>query len=692
MFKFFSKYFTLFLLLTVFCQISMAQFQVVPLRNTEVSKKSSAKIAALTLPFFDDFSTSNIKADPTKWVKGGSVFINNNATLSHPTLNMATFDGLKANGVPYNYNDSFANGATDSLTSQPISFSKYIKRDTLKKDSIAFKKGFIFIKKDPLTSLIKNDTLKKDSIAFSKGYTFITGKDSVTFKKDSLYLSFFYQSQGLGESPDSNDSLIVQFLASNGNWNTKFIAKDGQHSINKVITKIINNKTFIQVLILIDSSKYIQDNFQFRFRTFGRQSGQFDVWHIDYVYLDKIRANPQLQEYNATSKKLYFYDYAFKSPISSILKSYNAMPLNQFLAKPEKALSDSVKADVYNLWYINNIVAATFTIENLLTKKVLVSLPKKGEKLQADVITNQTTSFAIKNTFADSLKKQTGSKVILKAKFDMNSKDYFNMNDTISRIVELDNYYAYDDGTAEAGAYLKKGFGRVAIQFINNKTDSVSVKAIRINLQTLLDSTRLANTNLSLQVMANDRGKPGRILRGLSSKIKYPSTQNGFIEYTFEPVAVADTFYIGYTQLSDDEALVVGIDNNSPQFAKNHFYNISNEWINVDKVTSASGFNPIKGSLLIRPVMGGIAKDITLATEEEIQDRNLVISPNPTSDIIRWNDTSLKNVEILDMSGRSILLQKADNQEINISNINTGTYILRLSNDKNTFVRKIVKL
>ena len=74
--------------------------------------------------------------------------------------------------------------------------------------------------------------------------------------------------------------------------------------------------------------------------------------------------------------------------------------------------------------------------------------------------------------------------------------------------------------------------------------------------------------------------------------------------------------------VSDDEALVVGIDNNSPQFAKNHFYNISNEWINVDKVTSASGFNPIKGSLLIRPVMGGIAKDITLATEEEIQDRN----------------------------------------------------------------------
>ena len=95
---------------------------------------------------------------------------------------------------------------------------------------------------------------------------------------------------------------------------------------------------------------------------------------------------------------------------------------------------------------------------------------------------------------------------------------------------------------------------------------------------------------------------------------------------------------------------------------------------------------------MIRPVMGGVAKQITLTTEEEIQDRNLVISPNPTSTIIHWNDISLKNAEILDMSGRSILVQNVDNQEISISNLNTGTYILRLSNDKNIFVRKIIKL
>ena len=622
-----SKYVIFFLLLTFFCQTSLAQFELVPLPNTKISKKTSARVAALALPFFDDFSTSINQPNQQRWVKGGGVFINNNSAINNPTLNVVTFDGLKSNGVAYNYNDLFANGATDSLTSLPIDLS----RNTI---------------------------------------------------SDSLYLSFFYQTQGFGENPDLNDSLTVQFLTDGGKWITEkvFVGDTG---------KVVTSSKFTQVLMPIRSTRYLHAGFQFRFRTFGRQSGQFDVWHIDYVYLDKVNINKNFQQFDPTANKIFFYDYAFSSPISPILKNYNAMPLTQFLVKPDKELSDSVKANVYDLW-TTNIVAATFTLQNLITKKTLISLPRRGDKLQTNVINNQTTNFALKNTFADSIKSETGSKIILKAKFDMNSQDFFRMNDTVSRITELDNYYAYDDGTAEVGAYLKKGFGRVAVMFVNNKADVV--QAIRINLQSVLDSSRLATTNLSLQIMANDRGKPGRILRGFSGKITYPNTNNSFIEYAIEPVAVADTFYVGYTQLSDDEALVVGLDNNSPQFAKNHFYNISNEWINVGIVPTNSGFIPIKGSLMIRPVMGGIAKEITLATEEEIQDRNLVISPNPTSDVIRWNDRSLKNAEILDMLGRSILWEKSDNQEINIGNLNSGSYILRLSNDKNTFVRKIIKL
>ena len=646
MFKFTAKHTIFLLLLTLFCQISVAQFQLVPLRNTEISKKSSAKTTALALPFFDDFSTSVNQPSQQKWLKGGGVFINNNSTENQPTLNVATFDGLKNSGVPYNFNDSFANGATDSLTSVPINL-KYPSVDAL--------------------------------------------------KADGVYLSFFYQSQGLGEVPDANDSLIVQFLTNGGKWETVFIAKDGKHIIGKDTTKLTNNDKFTQVIFPITSQVYMYDGFQFRFRTFGRQSGQFDVWHIDYVYLgrnDRIEEKDEKREYNPLTKTFFFRDLAFQNPVTSVLKNYNAMPLSQFNNNPKASLSENVSSSVFFLWKTFTNTTGAYSIQDLSSAKKDTLLKEGFEKINPQSLSSTSISRANLLTnpkILDILKSK--EKITLKYNFTfVNSESsIFHANDTISRTTELDNFYAYDDGTAETGAYLKKGFGRVAIMFVNNKADVV--KAIRINLQSVLDSTRLASTNLSLQVMANDKGKPGRILQGLSGKITYPKTNNGFIEYAIEPVAVADTFYVGYTQLSDDEALVVGLDNNSSQFAKNHFYNVANEWINVGKVSANSGFTPIKGSLMIRPVMGGVAKEAKpLATEEEIQDRNLVISPNPTMDIIRWNDASLKNAEILDMLGRSVLLEKSENQEINISNLNSGTYILRLTNDKNTFVRKIVKL
>jgi len=107
-------------------------------------------------------------------------------------------------------------------------------------------------------------------------------------------------------------------------------------------------------------------------------------------------------------------------------------------------------------------------------------------------------------------------------------------------------------------------------------------------------------------------------------------------------------------------------------------------------VKPSSSFVPIKGSLMIRPVMAG--KSVTvLATEDEMEDKSLVIFPNPSSNIFRWNDSRLKNVEIIDLTGKTILQTVSENQEVNLQYLNTGTYILRLSNDKNTFVRKIVK-
>ena len=48
-----------------------------------------------------------------------------------------------------------------------------------------------------------------------------------------------------------------------------------------------NNFNYSQ--LVVRDPAYLHANFQFRFQAFARLSGQFDMWHIDYVYLNKGR-------------------------------------------------------------------------------------------------------------------------------------------------------------------------------------------------------------------------------------------------------------------------------------------------------------------------------------------------------------------------------------------------------------------
>jgi hypothetical protein len=626
--NFTKKYTLITLLLSCLCQVSMAQFHTIPVRQTEVKKTSSAKVAALSLPFFDDFSTSSNRLDFTKWERTGGTFISNTFTTNHPSINVVTFDGYKADGTPYDFNNPSAEGTTDTLTSQSINLS---------------------------TSIGRNLSIK-----------------------DSLYLSFFYAKGALGERPDSKDSLKLQFYTNGGKWETVW-SDSGT---------VVNN--FKQILRPVNKTIYLHADFKFRFIAIGRRSGQFDTWHLDYVYLGEKR----------NFKDKFTRDYACRKFSTTILKRYNSMPMVQYLARKDAELSDSIKVEYFNLTNSFNNLNAGILVTNQITNVPLIvdSLQRNGKGQQTNSQSFATGIVAFKNTIASSLngeKTKISVKIGLKTddNKDNNISNQLAANDTISQYTELDNYYAYDDGSAEQAAYVKKGFARVAVRYILNKSDAVT--AIRINFQPAI--TNLTGKRITFQILGSKNGKPGSPIKTISDPttlVKYSTTTNGFVEYKFDPVAVTDTFYVGYVQLADEEPIIVGLDANSQQFSDNHFYNISNEWVQVPKANApptSSNFTPIKGSLMIRPVMLGEKIDITLATEEEIQDKNLVISPNPSTGIFRWNDVTLKNAEVFDMTGRVIFQEKTNNQEVNLQNLNTGVYFLRLSNEKNTFVRKIVK-
>lgn len=184
--------------------------------------------ASIALPFFDDFSRyslpTNDPAVPISWQRWSDTcsFINSGFPIAPPTIGVATLDGLRTDGYPYNFADEFSYGSADTLTSLPIDLST-------------------------LTSA------------------------------DQVFLSFFYQGGGLGNNPDVGDSLIVEFYSpfGAGEWAQVWTSPE-----------VFPTDNFEQVFIAVNAPQYLLDGFQFRFRNFGTLSGAFDHWHIDYVQVD----------------------------------------------------------------------------------------------------------------------------------------------------------------------------------------------------------------------------------------------------------------------------------------------------------------------------------------------------------------------------------------------------------------------
>ncbi len=151
--------------------VLQAQEMVVPLNENVILQQASQshagnntrqRPAALSLPFFEDFTIDSPYPDPAKWADQ-SVWVNNNMAVSPMSRGVATFDALDFRGVPYDTVQPYNTIYADSLTSLPIDMSAH----------------------QPA---------------------------------DSVYLSFFYQPQGHGFAPKPGDSLMLYLHQNNGVW------------------------------------------------------------------------------------------------------------------------------------------------------------------------------------------------------------------------------------------------------------------------------------------------------------------------------------------------------------------------------------------------------------------------------------------------------------------------------------------
>lgn len=590
-------------------QVARAQLRIVPIDQTrymngddEPQGQHLRTQASLTLPFFDDFSTAKTLSPNTKyWLPGSGVYINNTLTNTHPSVNVATFDGLNASGFPYNLVNPLTQGYTDTLTSQPISLNGRV-------------------------------------------------------AADSIYLSFYWAAKGLGELPDSSDFLQVEFFSKTQGWVPVWTQLG-----YKVDT------LFHQQFISIKDPNYLHDAFQFRFRSYGRSSGPYDTWHLDYVYLNTKRS----------VKQPYLFDVAMRKPVSNILKKYTAMPLRQYRVSPAAATADSVKTDVVNHFNNFNVLTSTYTLTDAQRGTEF------ARNVQRSIYVEALKSQALRVKIAPVNAAASIDSLHLISKFFIATTDTIpganlKTNDTITAKAALTDYFAYDDGSAEYGVQVNQKLGKVAVQYVLAKADTIG--GVRMSMVSF--NKDISGQGFTVQIYNSKGGKPDQIVAQRSVAVRYPAVRDGFIDYAFvTPVAVPDTFYVGWLQIND-QPVTVGFDRNSLLGRNAVFYNLGTEWA---KETS------LKGSIMIRPYLGKKAQGIITGNEPANQI-NAIFYPNPARGEVRWNNKSLKKIEVYSTGGNLVhsLSPARDQQSAPVDHLSQGIYIFKATDGKRSFVQKML--
>jgi hypothetical protein len=471
---------------------------------------------------------------------------------------------------------------------------------------------------------------------------------------DSIYLSFYYQPGGLADLPEDNDSLTLQFYApAEDKWYSVWKAKGGEwHNFKAVILKI-------------DQSKYLLNGFKFRFKNYVTLSsdlsdpsiiGNCDIWNLDYVLLNK----------NRNHADTVFHDVAFRTPLRSLLKTFEAMPARHFRQIYLQEMGASVPFHYRNNDIITRNITRNFKIWDVYNNSLATSgsggaaniAPETNEDFDADLIYTYDT-----NIRDSALFKVTAW--LITDVFDPKE------NDTLTYYQVFNNYFAYDDGSAEEG-YGINGLGsrnaRVACRFRSYVPDTLRAISICFN-DSYLNSNRRA---FDLVVWDDNNGIPGDILYTRENvTVEKGNSINGFYTYSLtSPVPVDGVFYVGWKQRSET-FLNAGFDINTSGGTRQLY------WINGNWNQSKAA-----GTIMIRPVVGSpLATSVNEITYKKT--RTLHFWPNPASDYITIDPLSipvsgLTYISIADLQGR-ILMKVPYTDRIDISSLHDGIYILILS-------------
>ena len=593
----------------------VARHVVVPANFSGMNHRGSA----LSLPFFDDFSTPSMPlSDGTlpgfevfqRW-EPGSARRTETFAINAPTIGAATLDGLNRFGEPYNFVEVNTPGWCDTLTSLPIALNGY-------------------------------------------------------FPESNVHLMFHYEAGGRGNAPDvGEDFLVLEFKSTDDVSGEVFWTE--VWSSDSTATN-----AFERVYVAVNEFPYLVNDFQFRFRNFGALAGNVDLWHLDYLLLDD-QIVPA--EFDVVS------EVAIVEPVTTLLRDFTRMPWNHFIANPAYYMRDSLlmqqrnfgtQADNIN-WgfsvdYEGDVDIYETSVQNTnvqpltpFNTTLYVGNNPLGENFVFDSEVADTSA-----TFAVSIWQ---SSIGLLHTEKVGVPD----NDSIVFHQVFENDFAYDDGTAEKAYALTAAGGKVAVRYALEVPDTLLGVAIHFTPY----YTNSDDETFLLRAWEDNDGIPGE---ELIENYQFHSPQyfnDGFDLFAFyeydDPIPVEGNIHVGIVQATE-VGLNFGLDKNTNANVGQLHYSLGlgGSWLNSE----------IEGSVMIRPVLRANKTEVwnTIAEGAISSAPELRVYPNPVNGTsCRVDVPAAAEWQLWNASGKLIQSGRWPAQGVytcDLSGLSAGLYVL----------------
>jgi hypothetical protein len=485
---------------------------------------------------------------------------------------------------------------------------------------------------------------------------------------DNFGISFYYQPKGFANLPPNptTDSLILELYAPElDQWFWAWSTVD-----------ISDTENFTFVYIPITNDRFFKEEFKFRFRNIANLQGAFDLWHLDYVWLDR-------NSVNATN---VVNDVAFTRQEPTVLKDYTAIPLSHFALNPASHMVENISV------LMRNLNDGPRTLEGnrirILHEGVETGnfLNSNSPAIFAQTTLEYTHSFgALPNQIVldPSLDPD---RIIYEVEFTHAVSDFVPTtgNDTMRVWHEFFTHYAYDDGSAEAGYFVAGTGSEAAIRYTNLKNDSIWA----LQIYTMPSGTNYEGTPMSIRLYEDAGNTPGNVIAEALHSVVYGQDEyQQSIIYKFdEPVFMeSGTYFAGYRQSNQSNSIIIGLDFNTSANPGRLYFKQGPSW-------AASS---VPGSIMIRPMYTTPGYQTIASTRESSFAERLKLYPNPANELVYItfaDDNQSLAAEVYDIGGRLLMrTQTSSSGSFSVAELPRGVYVVKLTHHSGaTAAKKLV--